>query len=34
MSLKSGTDEVIKSQVFPGLWLDVQALCAGEMTQV
>ncbi|MBD6615592.1 Uma2 family endonuclease [Komarekiella sp. 'clone 1'] len=34
VSLKSGTDEVIKSQVFPGLWLDVQALCAGEMTQV
>ncbi len=34
VSLEPGADGVIKSQVFPGLWLDVQALCAGEMTQV
>ncbi|RCJ40780.1 hypothetical protein A6770_10260 [Nostoc minutum NIES-26] len=32
--LESGTDGAIKSRVFPGLWLDVQALRAGEMTQV
>ncbi|MFN6568693.1 Uma2 family endonuclease [Dendronalium sp. ChiSLP03b] len=34
VSLESGTDGAIKSRVFPGLWLDVQALRAGEMTQV
>lgn len=34
MSLEPSADGVIKSQVFPGLWLDVQALCAGKMTQV
>lgn len=34
VSLEPGADGVIKSRVFPGLWLDVQALRAGEMTQV
>lgn len=32
--LETGADGVIKSRVFPGLWLDVQALSAGRMTQV
>jgi Uma2 family endonuclease len=34
VSLEPGADGVSKSQVFPGLWLDVQALCADEMMQV
>ncbi|WP_017655448.1 Uma2 family endonuclease [Fortiea contorta] len=34
VSLEPGADGVIKSQVFPGLWLDVLAFCTGEMTQV
>lgn len=34
VSLEPLADGVIKSRVFPGLWLDVQALYAGEMTQV
>ncbi len=34
VSLEPGADGVIKSRVFPGLWLDVQALRTGEMTQV
>jgi len=32
--LEPGADGVIKSQVFPGLWLNVQGLLSGEMTQV
>ncbi len=32
--LAADIDGVIKSQVFPGLWLAVNALLAGEMTQV
>jgi Uma2 family endonuclease len=32
--LEPDTDGVIKSQVFPGLWLNVQGLRAGEMTEV
>ena len=34
VSLEPGTDGVIKSRVFPGLWLDIQALRTGKMTQV
>jgi Uma2 family endonuclease len=34
VELKLDTNGVLKSCVFPGLWLDVQALCRGEMTQV
>jgi Uma2 family endonuclease len=34
VSLEPGREGVIKSRIFPGLWLDVQALRAGEMTQV
>jgi Uma2 family endonuclease len=33
-SLFPDIDGIIKSQVFPGLWLDVAALLTGEMTQV
>jgi len=33
-SLEPDANGVIKSRIFPGLWLDVQALRAGEMTQV
>jgi Uma2 family endonuclease len=32
--LAADSNGVIKSRMFPGLWLDVPALCAGEMTQV
>jgi Uma2 family endonuclease len=32
--LAAGADGIIKSQVFPGLWLAVTALLAGEMTKV
>ncbi|MFN6519342.1 MAG: Uma2 family endonuclease [Nostoc sp. CreGUA01] len=34
VQLELDTSGVIKSYVFPGLWLDVQALCRGEMVQV
>ncbi len=34
VSLQADTDDVIKSQVFPGLWLAVNALLTGEMTKV
>lgn len=34
VSLETDVDGAIKSLVFPGLWLDVQALRAGEMVQV
>jgi Uma2 family endonuclease len=34
VELKLDTNGVLKSCVFPGLWLDVQALCRGEMTEV
>ncbi|MFK0732460.1 MAG: Uma2 family endonuclease [Gloeotrichia echinulata GP01] len=34
VSLEPDAEGVIKSRVFPGLWLDVQALRTGEMTQV
>ncbi len=30
----SDTNGIIKSFVFPGLWLDTAALLTGEMTQV
>ncbi|MFN6560093.1 MAG: Uma2 family endonuclease [Nostoc sp. ChiSLP01] len=32
--LEPDINNVIKSRIFPGLWLDVQALCTGEMTKV
>lgn len=32
--LEADTDGIIKSRVFPGLWLDTFALLTGEMTQV
>ncbi|NEU76569.1 Uma2 family endonuclease [Hassallia byssoidea VB512170] len=32
--LEPDTDGIIKSRIFPGLWLDVTALLAGEMTTV
>jgi Uma2 family endonuclease len=32
--LKPDNQGIIKSHVYPGLWLDVAALLAGEMTQV
>ncbi|MDF5732822.1 MAG: Uma2 family endonuclease [Rhizonema sp. PD38] len=34
VSLQADADGVIKSQVFPGLWLAVNALLAGEMRKV
>jgi hypothetical protein len=34
VSLEPDADGVIKSRVFPGLWLDLRALLAGEMTKV
>ena len=34
VSLKAGADGVIKSQVFPGLWLAIPALLQGEMQRV
>lgn len=34
VSLEPDADGIIKSRVFPGLWLDVTALLAGEMTKV
>ncbi|WP_414570670.1 Uma2 family endonuclease [Nostoc sp. CCY 9925] len=34
ISLEPDINNVIKSRIFPGLWLDVQALCTGEMTKV
>jgi Uma2 family endonuclease len=34
VSLEPDTDGIIKSRVFPGLWLDLHALRAGEMTKV
>ncbi|MCC5636214.1 Uma2 family endonuclease [Nostoc sp. CHAB 5844] len=33
-SLAPDIDGIIKSHVFPGLWLDIAALLTGEMTQV
>jgi Uma2 family endonuclease len=32
--LPPGPDGVVRSEVFPGLWLDVQALLAGELPAV
>ncbi|MBL1199521.1 MAG: Uma2 family endonuclease [Nostoc sp. GBBB01] len=34
ISLKPDINNVIKSRLFPGLWLDVEALCKGEMAKV
>ncbi|WP_445634272.1 Putative restriction endonuclease domain-containing protein [Nostoc sp. DSM 114161] len=34
VQLETDANGVIKSCVFPGLWLDVQALCKGKMAQV
>lgn len=34
VTLTPDADGIIKSRVFPGLWLDVTALLTGEMTQV
>ncbi|MBW4614760.1 MAG: Uma2 family endonuclease [Desmonostoc vinosum HA7617-LM4] len=34
VSLQLSADGVIKSRIFPGLWLDVQALLQGEMAKV
>ncbi|BAY25865.1 hypothetical protein NIES2100_56730 [Calothrix sp. NIES-2100] len=34
VTLAPDADGIIKSRVFPGLWLDVVALLKGEMTQV
>jgi len=34
ISLETDINNIIKSRVFPGLWLDVQALRTGEMTKV
>ncbi|BAY62945.1 hypothetical protein NIES22_30210 [Calothrix brevissima NIES-22] len=34
VTLNPDADGIIKSRVFPGLWLDVTALLTGEMTQV
>ncbi|MBU7587482.1 MAG: Uma2 family endonuclease [Nostoc sp. TH1S01] len=33
-SLMPDIDGIIKSHVFPGLWLDIAALLTGEMTQI
>ncbi|MDZ8183241.1 MAG: Uma2 family endonuclease [Nostoc sp. ChiSLP02] len=33
-ALEPDINNIIKSRVFPGLWLDVQALRTGEMTKV
>ncbi|MFN6519341.1 MAG: Uma2 family endonuclease [Nostoc sp. CreGUA01] len=33
-ALEPDINNIIKSRIFPGLWLDVQALCTGEMTKV
>ncbi len=32
--LPSGADGIIRSKVFPGLWLDVPALLSGDMERV
>ncbi|MDZ8239930.1 MAG: Uma2 family endonuclease [Nostoc sp. ChiQUE01a] len=34
ISLEPDINNVIKSRIFPGLWLDVQALCTGKMAKV
>ncbi|MBD2516677.1 Uma2 family endonuclease [Nostoc sp. FACHB-973] len=34
ISLEPDINNVIKSRIFPGLWLDIQTLCTGEMTKV
>ncbi|WP_445634271.1 Putative restriction endonuclease domain-containing protein [Nostoc sp. DSM 114161] len=34
ISVEPDRNNIIKSRVFPGLWLDVQALRTGEMTKV
>ena len=34
VALIPNTSGIIESQVFPGLWLDVSALVAGNMQQV
>ena len=34
MYLNSDANGVIKSIIFPGLWLNVTALLAGDMTKV
>ncbi|MBD2612892.1 Uma2 family endonuclease [Nostoc punctiforme FACHB-252] len=33
-ALEVDINNIIKSRVFPGLWLDVEALCKGEMAKV
>jgi hypothetical protein len=32
--LKAGEDGIYRSEIFPGLWLDVNALLDGDMRQV
>jgi len=34
VALSPDADGMIRSRIFPGLWLDVGALCGGNMTQV
>ena len=34
MSLEVDADGIIKSQVFPGLWLSISDILAGNMPQV
>ena len=34
INLEADTSGIIKSQVYPGLWLDVKALLAGDMAKV
>jgi Uma2 family endonuclease len=34
VTLEADTNGVIKSRIFPGLWLDMTALLTGEMTKV
>ncbi|GAB4159601.1 MAG: Uma2 family endonuclease [Cyanobacteria bacterium J069] len=34
VALSPDADGMIRSRMFPGFWLDVVALCAGNMTQV
>jgi hypothetical protein len=34
VDLEPGTDGIYRSEVFPGLWLDPQALLAGDMRRL
>jgi len=34
MQLEASIDGITRSQIFPGLWLDKQALLSGDLTQV